>query len=108
MARKPIRYEIWQMPVSNPNKFMHYDWCKKPPTIRDYVYVYSHELHITGKVNISDILEDIFRTLNIDEPEDYHATCLSVSDVICIKYDSGKREWWYVDGVGFEKLDWNI
>ena len=36
-----INYEVWQMPLSNPNKFYHYDWCKIPITIRDYVMVYA-------------------------------------------------------------------
>ena len=39
-----MTYEIWKMPMNNPNKFLHYDWCDHPIVLGDYVHVY------TGKI----------------------------------------------------------
>ena len=98
-----IKFEIWQMPVSNPNKYMHYDWCKYPVDIKDYVMVYEGE-ESESKV-VGNLLEDIFEKLNVNFPKDYYASSLSVSDVVCL-IRGNSREWWYVDGIGFKKLDW--
>lgn len=93
-----IEYEVYQLPLSSPNKFMNYDWCKHQVVIRDYVLVY------IGTIEESDnVLEDIFERLNVDWPEDYHAASLSVSDIVVLKKD-GLRTWYYVNGIGFKKL----
>lgn len=105
MKKKMIKYEVWQMPLKDKNKFLHYDWCKEKPSIRDYVMVYSGKTILLD--GIEDTLEFIFYTLNNDWPEDYHAASLSVSDVVCIVFGR-YRAWYYVDGFGFKKLDWKI
>lgn len=110
-----IHYEIWQAPLSCPYKFLHYDWIKgQKPNVKDYVMVY-YDNFITfdktikeKKLNTEQTLEYIFEMLNVDQPLDYHAAALSVSDVICL-IDDNKRSWWYVDGVGFVELkDWEV
>ena len=98
-----IKYEIWQMPLSNPNKFYHYDWCEKPIEIKDYVMVYAGRTALRDDVD--DTLEDIFELLNNNHPHDYYAASLSVSDVVCLIIGN-QRGWFYVDGFGFKKLDW--
>ena len=104
-----MRYEIWQLPISNEAKFMHYDWLKKPLDIRDYVMVYSGVRTPWTYVTTAEaLLEEIFDVLNVNHPADYHAASLSVSDVVCLIDTNNKREWWYVDGFGFKKLNWNI
>ena len=94
-----MKYEIWQLPVSHPNKYMHLDWCKKTVDILDYVMVY---FGITNED--TDILETLFYIHNEEPPADYHAASMSVSDIVCLIDDVGKRTWWYVDGVGFKEI----
>ena len=94
-----IKYEIWQLPMRSPYKFMHYDWIKTKPIIGDYVIVYAGEIE-----DGIDVLENIFELLNVDYPPDYHAASLSVSDVICLVTEANQRYWWYVDGKGFKSL----
>jgi hypothetical protein len=99
-----IKYEIWQMPMNNLNKFMHYNWCKNSPQIRDYVMVYSGEKEFNS--DKESFLEELFYIFNQEHPVDYHAASMSVSDVFCLIDESNQREWWYVDGIGFKRLDW--
>lgn len=97
-----IKYEIWQLPPSSPNKFKHYDWCKTPIRVVDYVMVYAG--NIKSEFSTEETLEMIFELLNINHPYDYHVASLSVSDVVCLIDGNNKRSWWYVDGMGFKKL----
>ena len=100
-----MQYEIWQLPPSCPYKFMHYEWLhgnKVSP--KDYVLVYRGKM-VLGKRK--DMLENIFALHNNPEvmPSDYYGTSVSVSDVICLIDIDNKRSWYYVDGIGFHKLD---
>ena len=99
-----MKYEIWQAPSSAKFKFMHYDWIEgNKPTICDYVMVYSGETEIED-----DILESLWEMFNVNPPGDYHGMSLSVSDVICLIDRYNKRRWWYVDGIGFHNLNWEV
>lgn len=102
-----IKYEIWQAPINCPWKYMHYDWIKgDKPNVKGYVMVYSGLINTYFQSEkLNSILEDIFERHNIDYPSDYHAAPLSVSDVICLMTDYNKREWYYVDGNGFVRLN---
>ena len=99
-----MKYEIWQLPLSNKAKFMHYDWLEKKPQIPEYVMVYAG--FYGQQKDTEEILEDIFYLLNENHPKDYHAASLSVSDLICLIDDYHSREWWYVDGLGFKKMEY--
>ena len=103
-----VGYEIWQAPAYSRLKLKHYDWLDAPPEIGEYVPVYSGSIenaNLDDKYE-GDIKERIFDIFNTDEcPADFHGMSVSVSDVICLVVDN-KREWWYVDGVGFKQLDW--
>lgn len=97
-------YEIWKMPLSNPNKFMWYEHCKNPVDIKDYVMVYSGK---TGDImGNRRVLEMLFEKFNVTHPDDYHSSSMSVSDLVCtINDDTNERTWWYVDGIGFRKVE---
>ena len=100
-----IKYEIWQAPAYSRLRFKHYDWLDTPPKIGEYVPVYAGSIENTDYEG--DIKEKIFEIFNTEEcPEDFHGMALSVSDIICLIYDNGYRQWWYVDGTGFKELDW--
>ena len=99
-----MKYEIWKLPLSHPNKFMNLNWCKKEVDIRDYVMVYG------GKINeeiedIDEFLENLFYIFNNEHPNDYHASSMSVSDLICLIGSCNKRFWFYVDGIGFKEVE---
>lgn len=99
-----MRYEIWQLPPSHPNKFMHLDWCKKEITILDYVHVYAGKIDKEVK-DVDNFLESLFCKFNQDIPDDYHAASMSVSDLICLIGSCNKRFWFYVDGQGFKEVE---
>jgi len=101
-----MKYEIWQLPLSNKAKFNHYDWIKEKPTITDYVMVYSGKCE--PQEHIMDLLENLFYIFNEEHPSDYHAASLSVSDLVCLIDTNNKREWWFVDGFGFKNYNDDI
>lgn len=98
-----MKFEIWTMPLNNPNKFMWYGSLKKPVDIKDYVHVYTGK---TGaKMGNRRILEMLFQEFNVNHPNDYHSSSMSVSDIVCtINEETNERTWWYVDGIGFVKI----
>jgi YodL-like len=55
----------------------------------------------TADADDEQLLEDAFRTLNINHPEDYQERSLSVGDVITIAGERSYRCNW----VGWQKLD---
>lgn len=98
-----MKYEIWKLPPSHPNKFIPYDHIKHTVKIVDYVMVYSGE--IKGDKLNNRMLEQLFEKFNINHPEDYHSESMSVSDLICGIDEWNHREWFYVDGIGFRRTD---
>lgn len=92
-----IQYYIFQLPVSNPKKFMPVDYDEVD--WKDYVCVYSFEQE--HEVD----LELIYEKLNIDHPADFHAMSLSISDVI-LKRDGQKTTAYVVDVFGFKEVKW--
>lgn len=101
------KFEIWQLPAGCPYKFKHFDWIKgEKPTIYDYVLVYDGELSRVDEMETELFLEKLFDIFNEELPSDYHACSMSVSDAIRLFDENGHQEWWYVDGIGFKKLNW--
>jgi len=99
-----MKYEIWKLPLSNPNKFMGSQYRKGPVKIEDYVMVYSGKTGDT--MGNRRILEMLFDKFNNDHPADYHSSSMSVSDLVCtINDNNNERTWWYVDDIGFEKVE---
>lgn len=98
-----MKYEIWKLPPSDPNKFISYDHIKHAVKIVDYVMVYSGK--IKGDKLNNRMLEQLFEKFNINHPEDYHSESMSVSDLICGIDKWNHREWFYVDSIGFRRTD---
>ena len=70
-----------------------------PSNLYDKVY--------EGDSDLSN-LEDLFRLLNFNHPDDYFARSMSVSDVVEIKEGGTQEEspgFYYCDSVGFRKID---
>lgn len=83
-------------------KFIGYDELKRrgfgAPDMSNYRIVYDGELQTND-------LEEIYMTFNQPElPDNYTGYSMSKSDVIEL-YDEGGSEFYYVDSIGFVKLD---
>lgn len=92
-----MEYYVFRLPMNNP--WRSRSWSKEFNLTReDYVLVY------VGKIeNGKEVLERIYAKLNIDHPADYRVPSLSVSDVVGLR-NRGGLEYYYVDGIGFEKV----
>ena len=71
------------------------------PEHENYDLVYTDTLNCDGSTGAK--LEEIYRTFNIDHPEDFRGHSLSVSDIVALKQD-GVVSCHYVDSVGFTEL----
>lgn len=91
-----MRYSVWQLPLSNAHCFMPYK-ASRDVNLVDYVRVYEGEY--------PGDLELVYAQLNENHPSDYFARSLSTSDVIRLKNDDNKVEWFYVDMIGFQKFN---
>ena len=49
-----------------------------------YPDIYSGTIEVSGKCCRTQVLDAIFRQLNVDHPEDYHRRSLSVGDVVIL------------------------
>lgn len=106
-------YEVWQMPMEKAKDYM-FPWNDSMPSRDYYEKVYTGELKVYSDkekrheiaLDTDELLEVLFHKLNVDHPKDYHTRSLSISDVICLHDKDKEKTWWYVNDVGFKKLDW--
>lgn len=78
--------------------FRGWDFAKKSHfTLSDYEVVYEGEIEGT---NVGEVLEDLFRIFNIQQPQDFRGHSMSVSDVVCL---DGK--YYYTDHIGFAEVE---
>lgn len=105
MKGNNMTYRIWKLPLNHPSKFRGFGECEVE--LRDYVTVYKGEIEVGENEDIYSVLEKLFEIFNNNHPNDYHFSSLSVSDVVGIARENEKiTEWYYVDSIGFKKLDW--
>lgn len=74
------------------------------PTRNMYKKVY------TGEVEDGNDIEDIFRILQREMPDDYLGTTFGVSDVIGIDKGGNKlktNDYYFCNNIGWEKIDWS-
>ena len=80
--------------------FEPYRRVKDSFSIDNYKLVYEDDYHIDlENINMTYILEDLFKIFNIARPKDFKGHSLSVSDVIEINENK-----YYCDSFGFKKL----
>ena len=93
---------VWQLPIADKKCFkpVNYDTVN----IRDYVLVYQFEEDFSIK-KIKNFLEELYGRLNIDEPKDFHARSMSISDLITIRENNKIIANYVVDLVGFKKVE---
>lgn len=68
-----------------------------------YKKVYSGNCGEMPMQNCGVVLEELYKTFNIDHPEDYAARSLSVSDLIVL-HDGEAAHCYYCDSIGFKKV----
>lgn len=99
-----IDYEIYQTNGERgyDYRFESFDWAMEHGfSLKDYSLVYSGELRKPeGYYPDEQICEQLFTILNTNQPYDYRARSLSMSDIICIG-----GHYYYVDSIGFVEVD---
>lgn len=105
-----MKYHIFQINMDGTGRdkafLPFHSLCKSIPDPAHYNMVYegtldSEPLH----KSIAYHLERLFCIFNMSHPQDYTGRSMSVSDVIEITEDSGKITCYYVDTIGFKKLE---
>ena len=102
MSKTLKQIYIWQLPMTNKR-------CFKPITydtvdVRDYVAVYHLKEEIDDK-KINEYLEELYGKLQIDEPKDYHARSMMISDLITyLDTETHEIVGYVVDLIGFKKV----
>lgn len=99
MSNKNI-YRIYQLPIGNNNIFRHY---KGEVSSDDYCCVWADEFIDTAKTD-EEICEDLYYRFNCDHPKGFGGHSMSVSDVIELNNESGRRVY-FCDAFGFKRLD---
>ena len=99
-------YEIYQIPAGSEHRdirFLDYEKLGSmglTPKKANYESVYGGNL---DDIPYTDKLEGIYTMFNIEHPEDYTGRSLSVSDVVVINDENGRKAY-YVDSVGFKDV----
>jgi hypothetical protein len=100
-------YAIYQLKHDDTTadiRFMGSDWLEKKgiePQRENYELVYTGALTEDGSQ--IDKLEGLYRTFNIERPQDFTGHSLSVSDIVALK-QAGMVSYHYVDSVGYREL----
>lgn len=97
-----MKYAIFQVKNTNPNgrMFMNTDWLAKHEltvTVDAYDQIYS------GEVESSNPLEYLWKRFNMAHPVDYRGRSLSVSDVVVLTDEEGKRAF-FCDSIGWSEV----
>lgn len=101
---KTIRYYILKLPFADPN------WNREQTKInlQHFVPVWTG-LNEEFRLNTSEpeeLLEEIFSKFNVDHPEHYAASSLSVGDVVALNDPSEARVDYYMCcGLGWQKVE---
>ncbi len=100
-------YAIYQLKRNEDTanlRFESYSWLEQQglePQHENYDLVYTGALTCEGSQ--IDKLEDLYRTFNIDRPQDFTGHSLSKSDIVALK-QAGVVSYHYVDSIGYKEL----
>lgn len=78
--------------------FRRYEIAKPEFDFSDYKHVYTGVVQSTG--NIFQVLDKIFRILNMEHPDDYTGRSLSVSDIVEIN-----NRYFFCDSFGWVEIE---
>lgn len=93
-----MKYQILQIKdwENSAYLFTGWTWAKKFFNLKDYQVMYEGE--IEGK-DTKEMLETLFTKFNINPPQDFRGSSLSVSDVIKLG-----RKYYFVNNVDFVEV----
>ena len=100
-------YAIYQLKSDDATadiRFMNSEYLQKKgiePQYENYELVYTGALNQNGSQ--IEKLEDLYRTFNIEHPQDFTGHSLSISDIVALK-QAGMVSYHYVDSVGYKEL----
>ena len=100
-------YAIYQLKRDDATadiRFMNYEYLQKKgidPQYENYELVYTGALTQDGSQ--IEKLEDLYRTFNVEHPQDFTGHSLSLSDIVALK-QSGVVSYHYVDSIGYKEL----
>lgn len=106
LSQKGNCYAIYQVNgTAPPNvRFMNLDWLKSHNLLVDRS---NYDLVYTGPIgNLDDtegVLEKLYEQFNLQIPEDFCGTSMSVSDIVALKRD-GCVSYHYCDSIGFTEI----
>ena len=106
LSQKGNCYAIYQVNgTAPPNvRFMNLDWLKSRNLLVDRS---NYDLVYTGPIGNPDdtegLLEKLYEQFNLQIPEDFCGTSMSVSDIVALKRD-GRVSYHYCDSIGFAEI----
>ena len=96
-----MRYFICKLPFNNPS------WCREPAleTIKlgDYVPVWTGEVEHDPAYEIEHTLEHLFLDFNMNIPEHYAASSMSVGDLVGLTIGEDVR-YFICAGIGWKEV----
>lgn len=106
---KTVNFSIYQLIDDSDAKFVplrEYKALGIQLNTSDYRKVYTDSLTVSDHSSTFTVLDMIYEKFNIDRPSDFTGHSLSVSDVVVLRNGSdSENEAYFVDSVGFKKLD---
>lgn len=94
-----VMYCILKLPFNHP------DWCREPKgpiNVNNYVPVWMNTVEEPEDVN--NLLEDLFTKFNLNHPENYAASSMSVGDIVAITTDN-KIKYYLCCGIGWKEIE---
>lgn len=96
-----IKYKLFQVKenLTRDYGFMGLSFMK---SLDINVDLENYDLTYEGEINtdLSNILEELFRVFNIEQPDDFYGRSMSVSDIVQIHDD-----YFYCDSFGWENIN---
>lgn len=96
------RYYIYQLKPGDENHGRRFANWNTMFALGDVPDIKNYELTYSAPLEPDMTLEDIYYTLNMERPEDFHGHSLSVSDIVVTETVAGARAF-YVDSLGFKE-----
>lgn len=102
MQREYLIYQLKDIPETRDYRFEPYGLlelrgCTCNPKNYDQVY--------SGVMAAEDTLDTLYERFNLHHPAGFTGRSMSISDVVVISHGTGEVAAYYVDSIGFKKLE---
>lgn len=102
MQREYSIYQLKDIPATRDIRFEPYDCLAltgENCNSENYNLVYS------GVMAAEDTLDTLYERFNLHHPAGFTGRSMSISDVVVISHGTGEVAAYYVDSIGFKKLE---